>query len=306
MIYDIIIIGGGPAGLTAGLYGSRARMKTLIIEKGDAGGQIATTFEVDNYPGSMEKCTGPVLAQRMKDQALSFGTEFVKEEIKKIEKKNEIFYLETDKNKYEAKAVIVATGSLSRDIGCKGEKEFRGMGVSYCATCDGFFFQGLTVVVVGGGDAAIDEGIFLTKFAKKVIIVHRRNELRAAKSLQEKARANPKIEFILDTVVEEIKGNGVVSTVTLKNVKTGELKDISADGVFVFIGYSPNSALVKEFVKTDEIGFIIGDEKMQTLTPGLFVAGDVRRKMLRQVVTAVADGAIAAVSAEAYIDHLSE
>jgi thioredoxin reductase (NADPH) len=304
--YDLVIIGGGPAGLSAGLYASRAKLKNIVLEKGDAGGQIATTNEVDNYPGSAENVTGPALSQRMKDQCVEFGSEFAKEEMLSIEKKDKTFYLKTDKNEYEAKAVIIATGSNPKEIGCKGEKEFRGMGVSYCATCDGFFFRDLVVAVIGGGDSALEEGMFLTKFAKKVYVVHRRDELRAAKSIQEKAFANSKIEFIYDSVVEEIKGDVVVSSITLKNVKTNELKDLSVDGVFVFVGYKPNSSMFVDMVETDEIGFIIGTEEMNTKVEGLFVAGDVRQKMLKQVITAAADGAIAAVSAEKYIAKVFE
>jgi thioredoxin reductase (NADPH) len=304
--YDLVIIGGGPAGLSAGLYASRAKLKNIVLEKGDAGGQLATTNDIDNYPGSAENTNGPALSQRMKDQCVEFGSEFAKEDLLSIEKKDKLFYLKTDKNEYEAKSVVIATGSNPKEIGCKGEKEFRGMGVSYCATCDGFFFKDLTVAVIGGGDSALEEGMFLTKLAKKVYVVHRRDEFRAAKSIQEKAFANSKMEFIYDSVVEEIKGDGVVNGITLKNVKTGELTNLSVDGVFVFVGYKPDSTLFEDMVETDETGFIIGDEEMKTKMEGLFVAGDVRQKMLKQVITAAADGAIAAVSAEKYIARVFE
>ncbi|SHE62730.1 thioredoxin-disulfide reductase [Alkalibacter saccharofermentans] len=304
--YDLVIIGGGPAGLSAGLYASRAKLKNIVLEKGDAGGQLATTNDIDNYPGSAENTNGPALSQRMKDQCVEFGSEFAKEELLSIEKKDKLFYLKTDKNEYEAKSVVIATGSNPKEIGCKGEKEFRGMGVSYCATCDGFFFKDLTVAVIGGGDSALEEGMFLTKLAKKVYVVHRRDEFRAAKSIQEKAFANSKMEFIYDSVVEEIKGDGVVNGITLKNVKTGELTNLSVDGVFVFVGYKPDSTLFEDMVEIDEIGFIIGDEEMKTKMEGIFVAGDVRQKMLKQVITAAADGAIAAVSAEKYIARVFE
>ncbi|MBF7097224.1 thioredoxin-disulfide reductase [Alkalibacter mobilis] len=301
MSYDLLIIGGGPAGLSAGLYASRANLKNLILEKGDAGGQIASTSEVDNYPGSIKNATGPTLSMRMKEQCVEFGSEFKKEEFIDLKKDGKIFKVKTDKDEYEAKTVIIATGADPKEIGCKGEREYRGMGVSYCATCDGFFFRDLTVAVVGGGDSALEEGMFLTKFAKKVYIIHRRDELRAVKSIQDKAFANNKIEFVFDSVVEEIKGDGVVNGITVKNVKTGELTDMAVDGVFVYVGYKPNSAKFRDFVELDETGFIIGTEEMTTTTAGLFVAGDIRKKMLKQVITAAADGAIASVSAEKYV-----
>ncbi|HCX64849.1 MAG TPA: thioredoxin-disulfide reductase [Eubacteriaceae bacterium] len=299
--FDTVIIGGGPAGLSAGLYAARANMKAVVIEKAEPGGQMTTTSDVDNYPGSIENPTGIGLSMRMKDQCKTFGTEIAKETVSSIDKEEDRFIVKTDKNEYEAKTVIAATGSNPKKIGCKGEDQFRGMGVSYCATCDGFFFKDMTVAVVGGGDSAMDEGIFLTKFAKEVIVIHRRDELRAAKSLQDKAFANDKIRFVFDSVVEEIKGDNVVQAIDVKNVKTGEVEELKVDGVFVFVGYQPNGDLFEKFVERDEDGFIIGDEDMKTSTEGLFVAGDLRKKSLKQVVTAAADGAIAAVQAEKYI-----
>lgn len=303
MIYDIIIIGGGPAGLSAGLYASRASLKNLVLEKAEAGGQIATTSEVDNYPGSPVGATGPVLSQRMKEQCIEFGSEFRKEECLELKKEGELFHITTNKGAYQAKTVIAAMGAYPRAIGCPGEKEYRGMGVSYCATCDGFFFRDLEVAVVGGGDSALEEGIFLTKFAKKVHIIHRRDELRAVKSIQEKAMANPKIEFIFDTVVDEIKGDGVVKAVVLKNVKTGALRELSVDGVFIYVGYHPNAKLIKDMVDLCESGYVLAGEDMKTRVPGLFVAGDIRKKQVKQVITAAADGAVAAVLAEKYISE---
>ncbi len=302
-VYDIIAIGGGPAGLSAGLYGARSRAKTLILEKGKWGGQAATTEELENYPGSIEQPTGPEITARMKRQAEEFGAETRAETVPKLELDGKIKRVITDSAEYRAKTVIIATGAKPRLLGCPGELELRGKGVSYCATCDADFFTDLRVVVVGGGDSAIQEAIYLTKFAEKVTVIHRRDELRAAKSIQERAFANPKIDFIWDSVVTEIKGDGIVESVVVKNVKTNEIKEVQTDGVFMFVGYDPVSELVKGMVDMDEKGYIITDENMSTSIEGVFAAGDVRVKSLRQVVTAAADGAIAAVRAEHYISE---
>lgn len=299
--YDIIIIGGGPAGLSAGLYAARSRAKTLILEKGKWGGQAATTEELENYPGSIENPTGPRIVERMKEQVQHFGAETKVETVVRLDLKGDIKTVVTDKSEYKAKTVIVATGAKPRLLGCPGELEFRGKGVSYCATCDADFFTDLRVVVVGGGDSAIQEAIYLTKFAEKVTVIHRRDQLRAAKSLQEKAFANEKIDFIWDSVVEEIQGDGIVERVIIKNKKTGEVSEVETDGVFIFVGYDPVSDLVKGILETDERGYIVTDDRMRTNIEGVFAAGDVRSKMLRQVITAAADGAIAAVAAEHYI-----
>lgn len=299
--YDIIIIGGGPAGLSAGLYAARSRAKTLILEKGKWGGQAATTEELENYPGSIENPTGPRIVERMKEQVQHFGAETKVETVVRLELKGDIKTVVTDKSEYKAKTVIVATGAKPRLLGCPGELEFRGKGVSYCATCDADFFTDLRVVVVGGGDSAIQEAIYLTKFAEKVTVIHRRDQLRAAKSLQEKAFANEKIDFIWDSVVEEIQGDGIVERVIIKNKKTGEVSEVETDGVFIFVGYDPVSDLVKGILETDERGYIVTDDRMRTNIEGVFAAGDIRSKMLRQVITAAADGAIAAVAAEHYI-----
>ncbi|MFZ7130825.1 MAG: thioredoxin-disulfide reductase [Eubacteriales bacterium] len=304
--YDTIIIGGGPAGLSAALYASRADLKTMVLETGALGGQIATTSEVENYPGSIQHCTGPTLTERMKEQSLSFGTDIKFEAYQEMTKVGDYFLIRTDQGEYKSKTVIIATGSRPKLIGCKGEQEFRGLGVSYCATCDANFFRGLNVAVVGGGDSAVDEGLFLTKFAKKVILIHRRDELRAAKALQNKAFANPKMDFIWNSTIEEIKGNGVVQSMITKDVKTHEVKEIPIDGVFVFIGYTPNSKEFQDFVALDNAGNVITDEEMKTKTPGVFAAGDIRKKLLKQAITASADGAIAAISAEKYIANYFE
>jgi len=308
-IYDAIIIGAGPAGLSAGLYAARAKMKTLIIEKEKSGGQIVLTEEVANYPGSIENASGPSLVARMVQQADSFGVERVLDTIKELDVSGKIKVLKGEKNEYKAKSIIVAVGAKSRPIGCPGEKELTGKGVSYCATCDGAFFTDLEVYVVGGGDAAVEEAIYLTKFARKVTIVHRRDELRAAKSIQEKAFKNEKIHFMWNSVISELRGEGILESMVVTNTVTGEKTEIFADeedgtfGVFVFIGYLPETKIF-EGVLDMKGGYIVAGEDMKTNTPGVFAAGDCRVKTLRQVVTATADGAIAAVEAEKYINEV--
>ncbi|HWQ79894.1 MAG TPA: thioredoxin-disulfide reductase [Anaerovoracaceae bacterium] len=307
IIYDVVIIGGGPAGLSAALYAGRARLKTLLIEKAREGGQIVNTSEIANYPGSLASESGPSLIERMKDQARSFGAETVHDHVNAVELEGQIKTITCDCGSYRGKAVIVATGAYPTAAGCSGEKEFLGKGVSYCATCDAAFFEDLEVYVIGGGDSAVEEALYLTKFARKVTIIHRRNELRAAKSIQEKAFANEKIAFMWDSVVRELAGDGVLSSMIVENVKTGETREIQADeddcifGLFVFIGFKPQSSLFEGKIAMDH-GYIVTDENMKTNIPGVFAAGDVRAKSLRQVVTATADGAIAAVQAEKYLE----
>lgn len=301
-IVDVAIIGGGPAGLSAGLYASRAKMSAVIIEKSKWGGQAATTEELENYPGSIEHPTGPKLMDRMKDQAEAFGTECIKEEVIGFDFSDKIKIVKLSKSEIHAKTVIFATGAQPMLLGAPGENEFRGKGVSYCATCDADFFTELDVVVIGGGDAAVEEAIYLTRFAEKVTIVHRRDAFRAAKSIVEKAMQNDKIKIIWNTTVEEIYGDGIVEGVKLKNVQTGELTDFRADGVFVFVGTKPISEVIKGHVEMDAKGYILADEEMRTSVEGVYAAGDVRVKSLRQVITACADGAIAAVNAEKYIE----
>lgn len=307
-VYDVIIIGAGPAGLTAALYAGRARMSTLIIEKEKDGGQIVLTSEVENYPGCLEGESGPTLIDRMAEQAKHFGAEKVYDEILEVKLEGKEKVLVGKKAEYIGQTVIIATGASSRPIGCSGEKQFTGKGVSYCATCDGAFFEGLEVFVVGGGDTAIEEAMYLTKFARKVSVIHRRDELRAAKSIQEKAFANPKMNFIWDSAVHEIKGDGLVNSMVLKNLKTGEMTELVADeddgifGVFVFIGYTPKTKIFEGIIHMDK-GYIVTDENMKTNIEGVYAAGDVRLKSLRQVVTAAADGAIAAVQAEKFLSE---
>lgn len=301
LIYDVVIIGGGPAGLTAGIYAKRAMLKALLLEKIGTGGQIIITDLIENYPGFTE-ISGAELAQKLEEHAGKFGLETKSlAEVTGIEDKGKTKVVKTADGDIEAKAVIIASGTTPRKLGARGELEFTGRGVSYCATCDGFFFRDKVVVVVGGGDSAITEAIFLTKMAKKVIIVHRRDKLRAEKINQEHAFANPKISFVWDSVVEEIAGKQVVEKVIVRNVKTNQISEIKTDGVFIYVGLIPNTGFAD--VKKDDWGFIIANDKMETSVRGIFVAGDCRNTPLRQIATAVGDGAIAAVSAERYIEE---
>ena len=309
-IYDVIILGAGPAGLAAGLYAGRYRLSTLVIEKAKDGGQIAITDEIENYPGQMvEGESGPSLIARMTQQVEKFGAERANDTINKVELEGPVKKLYGTKDTYQCKTLIIATGAFPCPIGCKREGEFMGKGVSFCATCDANFFEDMEVYVVGGGDSAVEEAMYLTKFARKVTIIHRRNELRAAKSIQEKAFKNPKLHFMWDTVVDELHGDGILSGMTVRNTKTGELTDIEADpddgmfGLFGFIGYNPRSELFEGMVDMEN-GYIKTDDNMHTNIPGVFAAGDIRVKSLRQVVTAAADGAIAAMQAEKYISEL--
>ena len=308
-IYDVVILGAGPAGLAAGLYAGRSRLSVLIIEKGQDGGQIAITDEIENYPGQIvEGESGPSLIARMTEQAKKFGAERVSDTITEVSLDGDVKVLKSAKGEYKGKNVIIATGAHARPIGCVGEAEFTGKGVSYCATCDANFFEDFEVYVVGGGDSAVEEAMYLTKFARKVTIIHRRNELRAAKSIQEKAFKNPKMNFMWDTVVDELHGDGILSGMTVKNTKTGELTRIDADpddgmfGLFGFIGYNPRSELFEGMLDMEN-GYIKTDDNMHTNIPGVFAAGDIRVKSLRQVVTAAADGAIAAMQAEKYVSE---
>ena len=309
-IYDVVILGAGPAGLAAGLYAGRSCLKTLIIEKGQDGGQIAITDEIENYPGQIvEGESGPSLIARMSEQAKKFGAERVSDVIKSVELEGSVKKLVGAKGEYYGKTVILATGAFPRPIGCKNEGKFVGKGISFCATCDANFFEDFEVFVVGGGDSAVEEAMYLTKFARKVTIIHRRDELRAAKSIQEKAFKNPKMNFLWDTVVEEVDGDELLNKMTLKNVKTGELTTFEADeedglfGLFGFIGMIPNSTLFEGQINMEH-GYIKTDDNMHTNIEGVYAAGDIRVKSLRQVVTAAADGAIAAMQAEHYISNL--
>ena len=309
--YDVVIIGAGPAGLSAGLYAARAKLSTVILEREKAGGQIATTDEVANYPGSVAHATGPSLVARVIEQCDEFGAERVKDAVTGFDFSSQPKVIHTESGTvYHAKTVIIATGATPKKIGCPGELELTGKGVSYCATCDADFFTDLEVFCVGGGDTAVEEAMYLTKFARKVTLVHRRDEFRAAKSIIEKVKKNEKVEYLMDCVVDEIYGEGILEGLKVRNVKTGEITDIPAPeedgtmGVFVFIGYDPATAMFKDLLDMDAAGYLLTDDAMRTNIPGVFAAGDVRQKQLRQVVTATADGAIAAVMVEKYIEGL--
>ena len=306
-LYDVIILGAGPAGLAAGLYTGRSCLKTLIIEKAADGGQISITDEIENYPGgNPEGESGPELIERFTKQVERFGCDRVTDTIKKVELEGETKVVTCANGTYEGRAVIIATGANPRHIGCPGEKELTGRGVSYCATCDANFFEGLEVYVVGGGDSAVEEAMYLTKFARKVTVIHRRDELRAVKTVQERAFKTEGLHFMWDSVVEELRGDGILDEMVVKNVKTGELTTIHADeedglfGVFVFVGMVPNSELYEGQVDM-KWGYIPTDDDMRTNLDGVFAAGDIRVKSLRQVVTAAADGAIAAMTCEKYL-----
>ena len=309
--YDIIVLGAGPAGLTAASYAGRARMDTLLIEGTKDGGQIVITNEIENYPGSLEEESGPSLIARMTKQVEKFGADRVTDTIVDVELEGKVKHLKGNHGDYYAKAVVIATGASPRPIGCPGEKEFTGKGVSYCATCDANFFEDFEVYVVGGGDSAVEEAMYLTKFARKVTLIHRRDELRAAKSIQEKAFANPKMAFMWNTTIEEIKGDGVVTSMIVKDTKTGETREIEADeedgtfGIFVFVGFDPKSQLFEGKLEMEN-RYIVTDKYMHTSVPGVFAAGDVIVKHLRQVVTACGDGAVAATEAQHYVENLAD
>ena len=303
MVYDVIIIGGGPAGLSAGLYAGRGQLKTLLIEKETFGGQTATTHEVENYPGVL-KVTGPELSEIMREQVENFGVDIVKEGVVEVDFKSDIKVVKTYENEFKAKTVILAMGAKPRLAGFKNENEFRSMGVSYCATCDGAFFEGLDIAVIGGGDSAITEALYLTRFAKTIKIIHRRKEFRAAKSLVKKAEDHEKIEFILDTVVEEAQGDGILENLILRNVINNEKSELTVSGCFVFVGLDPINDIIKDKIDLDDFGYVISGEDMKTNIPGVFVAGDLRQKNLRQIITAASDGAIASIMAEKYLENL--
>lgn len=304
-LYDILIIGGGPAGLTAGLYAGRANLKVGIVERGMPGGQAANTEIIENYPG-VERAEGPSLAMVMQKQAESFGAEFLTGDVETVRRDGKFLSVHTSGGTWITRALIVATGAEPRKLGVPGETEWRGRGVSYCATCDGAFFRGKELVVVGGGDSAVEEGLYLTRHAAKVTIVHRRDQLRAQKILQERAFKNEKISFIWNATVSSIEGDGKVQKVVLKDTKSGEMREFPADGVFIYVGMQPNTAFLKgsdlaEIL--DQDGYIVTNEKMQTRIPGVYAAGDVRNTVLRQVVTATADGAVAAFYAGQYVEE---
>lgn len=305
-IYDVVIIGAGPAGMTAAVYTSRANLSTLMLERGVPGGQMANTEEVENYPG-YDHILGPELSTKMFDHSKKFGAEYAYGDVKEVIDHKQFKEINCGSKSYKARAIIIAAGAQYKKIGVPGEKELGGRGVSYCAVCDGAFFKNKELIVVGGGDSAVEEGVYLTRFASKVTIVHRRDELRAQKILQDRAFANEKIDFIWNHTVKQInESNGKVGGVTLVDTITGEEQEVKADGVFIYIGMEP---LTKPFVSlgiTNENGYIVTNERMETKVDGVFAAGDIREKTLRQIVTATGDGSIAAQNAQHYVEELIE
>ncbi|MED4134109.1 thioredoxin-disulfide reductase [Priestia megaterium] len=303
-IYDVIIVGAGPAGMTAAVYTSRANLSTMLIERGIPGGQMANTQDVENYPG-FDHVLGPELSNKMFEHAKKFGAIYKYGDIKEIIDEGPIKKVVTSNDEYQAKTVIISTGADHKKLGVSGEDELGGRGVSYCAVCDGAFFKNRELVVVGGGDSAVEEAVYLTRFASKVTIVHRRDELRAQKILQERAFANDKVEFIWNKEVTNIKeDNGKVSTVQLRDTQTGEESDLSTDGIFIYVGTLPLNGAFENLDITNEEGYVVTDENMATKIPGIYAAGDIRDKTLRQIVTATGDGSIAAQSVQHYIENL--
>jgi thioredoxin reductase (NADPH) len=301
--YEVIIVGGGPAGLAAGLYSMRAALKTVLFEKGLLGGQIAISKEVENYPG-LEGITGFDLAEKMVRHAKTFGLNVVQEEVVEIKTGSDLHSVRLAGGaRLQTMALILAAGGSVRKLKVPGEAEYLGMGVSYCATCDGFFFRDKTVVVVGGGDSAVEEALYLTKITKKVYLVHRRDTFSASKILQDRLMADPGIEVIWNTVITEIKGNdGAVNAVSFENTESGEKGQIRTDGVFIYIGYQPNTQLIPREVRMNEKGYVITDDRCATNVPGIFAVGDLRQKFANQIVIAAADGCIAALAAAYYIE----
>ena len=301
-VYDVVIAGGGPAGLTAALYSGRSKLQTLVLEKMAFGGQIVSTFSIENYPGFPDGISGADFSGAMEKQVKKFGVEFGLGEVKELNSEGKTWSVKTEEGDWKARTVVVATGLEARKLGIPGEAELVGRGVSYCATCDGPFFQDEEIAVVGGGDSAVDEALYLTRFARRVTLIHRRDALRAEKILQERALQNEKIAILWDTVVTRVLGESGVEELEIKNLKTLEARRLKARGVFFYIGLIPHTAFLKNVVDLDDQGYVLTDENMATSAPGIFAAGDVRRKLVRQVATAVGDGAVAAVAAERYIE----
>lgn len=289
-MYEVLIIGAGPAGMTAAIYAARAGYKTAILEYGVPGGQAATTDMIENYPGFPEGIAGPELMMKFFEQTQTFGVEMIYEQVQSLEVSGNIKKVITDKQTIETKAIVIASGAKPRTLGIANENRLRGRGVSYCATCDGFFFRDQPVAVVGGGDTAVEEAMYLTKMCSSVTLIHRRDELRANRLAQSRAFANEKLHIIYDTVVDDIIGEDKVTQLKLRNKKTEEIHTLDVNGVFVFVGYLPNAAFLPEELEVNEQGYIITDEEMATNIPGVFAIGDVRQKKLRQVTTAVGDG----------------
>lgn len=301
--YDVIIIGAGPAGLTAALYSARSKLSTLYLDTLGAGGQVAVTDEIENYPGFTDGISGFDLSVKMEEQALRFGANSLLANVLGIELANPYRIVKTSKGIFSGKIIIIATGAAPKTLNCPGELTFRTRGVSYCATCDGPFYEGSDIIVVGGGNSAVEEACYLTRFAHKVSVVHRRDALRATKIIQDRALANPKLEFIWNTVIDEIQGEDSVKKVILRNLLTAQRMEMPIDGIFIYVGNEPNTSFVKNLLQLTEDGYIQTDDFMRTNIPGIYAVGDVRQKLLRQVVTAVSDGAIAAYHGEKYIEE---
>lgn len=300
-LLDIAIIGGGPAGLTAGMYAARSRLQVVLLEKLAPGGQVLTTDWVENYPGFPQGVSGPELVNAMRSQAEKFGLAITRREVTGLELAGKVKLIHTAKETLESRSIVICTGAQPRKLGVEGERRFTGKGVSYCATCDGAFFEDLPIVVVGGGDTAVEESLYLTKFGSTVHLIHRRDQLRATKLLQERLWQNPKVKVIWDTMVDAVEGSDLVQGVKLRNVKSGAVSRLEANGVFVFVGTVPVTAFLNEQLKLDQDGFIVTDREMATSLPGVFAAGDVTSKPLRQISTAVGEGAAAEFSAEKYL-----
>jgi thioredoxin reductase (NADPH) len=301
---DVIIIGSGPAGLTAAIYAARAFLNPLLITGNELGGQIATTTDVDNFTGFPNGVTGPELYDLMQKQAERFGTRSVFDEVVEVDFKQHPFTIKTTSDEYQAKSVIVATGASPRKLGVPGENEFLGRGVSYCATCDGFFFRNKEVLIVGGGDSALQEGLFLTKFANRVRVIHRRDQFRAGPALQDRMKKNAKMQPVYNSVVRAIQGNGAVQTVVLEDVQTGKQVEEPVSGVFVYIGHDPNSALFKGQLEMDHEGYLIVDSRLHTNVPGVFAAGEIHDKVFRQAIASAGFGCMASMEAEKFLSEL--
>lgn len=301
-----LIIGSGPAGLSAALYAARANLEPLVLSGMELGGQVSVTYMVENYPGFPDGVEGPKLVESFQRQAERFGAKVEFDSATEVDFSSRPFHVKTWSSEYLAETLILSTGATPRHLDIPGETEFTGRGVSYCATCDGHFFQGKDVVVVGGGDSALEEGLFLTRYANSVKIIHRRDELRAGAILQKRAFNNPKVEFIWDSVVKEIRGDGTVNIVSLMNLKTGEVSELNTDGVFIFIGHIPNTDLYQGQLDLDENGYVVADQYMQTSVPGVYAAGEVADSHFRQVITSAGMGAAAAMQAIHFLEEHSE
>jgi thioredoxin reductase (NADPH) len=301
--YDVIIVGGGAAGLSAALYSVRAMLRTLVLEKTAIGGEILKTGDIENYPGFPEGIAGPDLAALYEQQARKFGTEIKYETVKDLDVQNTVKRVIGEQQEYTCKTVIIATGGEHNKLGIPGEEEYAGKGVSYCATCDGNFFKGLDVTVVGGGDAAIDEGLYLANMTGNVTVIHRRPELRASRILQQRAFSNPKMDFIWNSTAEEIHGNGLVTSISIRNLNTHELNEIPTNGVFIYVGFHPVSGYLRGIIDLDTAGHVVTNLQMESSVPGVFAAGDIRQFSDRQLGNAVGDGIAAALAAYRYIQE---